>query len=382
MKRNKKKQLVSLSQVILLVVTLVMLAIPTAVLADEHTVGLGTASTFGILAGSTITNTGPTTLNGTAGSDIGLHPGDDPTLETFPGQEDVTYGGTVHLFNDEAEQAKIDLLAAYNNAAGRTSDETIAADLEGRTLSPGVYTSASSISITGQLTLDGGGDPNAVFIFQAGSTLTTAPNSEILLIGGAQPCNVFWQVGSSATLDVGSRFVGHIMAMESITANTNAIILGQLLAITGAVTLQSNTITNDACVTAGSLRVTKEVTGDINESTPSAFEITLNGPNQFSDTQTIKAGESYTWTNLVAGAYEVTENDLGSDWNVSGVGEYNVQNGEMTSVTVTNEYVLAEDKDTDFEKLPDTGGGVTMLTYSGLVMFGLGIFILRKWKKV
>lgn len=115
-------------------------------------------------------------------------------------------------------------------------------------MTPGVYTSASSIGITGILTLDAAGDPNAVFIFQAGSTLTTASESEIRLINDAQPCRIFWQVGSSATLGTGSYFVGHILAMESITATTDVEVQGQLLARNGAVTLDTNNITNDICL--------------------------------------------------------------------------------------------------------------------------------------
>lgn len=248
---NKIKKIqTSLLFKLLLVITLVVLATPTAVFAAPSSVGLGTASSFGVLAGSTVTNTGGTTISGSAGSDIGIHPGDDPTIATFPGQTDVTLGGTVHLFDAVAEQAKVDLKVAYNDAAGRSSDETISGDLGGRTLAPGVYTSESSISITGTLTLDAAGDADAVFILQAGSTLTTISDSKVVLINGAKSCNVFWAVGSSATLGTGSSFVGHILAMESITATTGTEVYGQLLALDGAVTLDTVVITNDVC-TAG-----------------------------------------------------------------------------------------------------------------------------------
>ncbi len=340
MKSTKKIRLIALSQVVLMIMTLVVLAIPTMVLADEHTVNLGSASTFGILAGSAITNTGPTTVKGTAGGSIGLHPGDDPTLVTFEGQTDVTLTGGVYLSDAVAEQAKVDLLAAYLDAKSRDTDFPIVDDLGGKTLQPGVYTSGSSIGITGTLTLDGDGDPNAVFIFQADSTLTTAAeNSEIILINGAQPCNVFWQVGSSATLGTNTLFVGHILAMASITATTGAEVHGQLLALDYAVTLDSNVITNDACLAVGSLRVTKEVEGSVDDLTLVPFEITVSGPN-YTNTQLIEAGEFYTW-DLTEGLYTVSESALGQEWEVHGLGEYSVVVGEMRLVTVRNVYTAS-----------------------------------------
>jgi LPXTG-motif cell wall-anchored protein len=139
------------------------------------------------------------------------------------------------------------LVTAYDDAAGRTPATTVSADLGGQTLVPGVYNSAAALALTGTLTLDGQNDPDAVFIFQAGSTLTTASSSNVALINGAQACHVFWQVGSSATLGTNSNFTGHVLALTSITATTGATINGQLLARNGAVTLDTNTITNDVC---------------------------------------------------------------------------------------------------------------------------------------
>ncbi len=327
---------------LLIMTTVVLTSISSVGFAAEPTVNLGTASSFAILAGSTITNTGPTTVKGTAGGNIGLHPGDDPTIETFPGQVDISLTGTVHLFDAVAEQAKVDLVTAYNDAASRSSDETISADLGGRTLTSGVYSSASSIGLTGTLTLDAEGDPNAVFIFQMGSTLTTASNSEVRLINGAQACRVFWQVGSSATLGTDSYFVGHIFAMESITATNGVEVQGQLLARNGAVTLDTNIIDNYLCLTPGSLRVTKEVAGLVNGMTLPAFEITVTGPFDFNDTQTIAAGESYTWDGLASGTYTVSEGELSTEWESSGTGEYQVPIGEVTDVTITNTYTADE----------------------------------------
>ena len=342
MQRNRKARSSNLFLVLMIAVALIALPLTSNVSsAAQPRVELGTAASFGILAGSAISNTGPTTVSGSAGGDIGLYPGADPPVVTFPGQEDVTYSGSVHLSDAVAEQAQADLLIAYNDAAGRDSDETISEDLAGRTLIPGVYTSESSIGLSGTLTLDAEGDPLAVFIFQAGSTLTTGSDSEVLLINGAQPCRVFWQVGSSATLGTGSYFVGHILALTSITATTDVEVRGQLLALNGAVTLDNNVIRNDLCQAAGSLRVTKEVEGPVGDMTLPDFEITVTGPFEYSDTQTIAAGDSYTWEGLGEGTFTVSEGALGDDWDVSGTGDYDVELGEMTDVTLTNTYTGA-----------------------------------------
>jgi hypothetical protein len=352
--------------------SLMILLLPTSINAEATMINMETASTFGVLAGSAITNTGPTTIQGSAGGDIGLYPGVGEVGDTFPGLADVTYSGSIHLADGVAQQAQTDLLAAYLDAAGQISDETIAADLEGRTLTAGVYTSGSSISLTGTLILDAENDPNAVFIFQAGSTLTTISDSEIILINGAQVCNVFWQVGSSATLGTNSTFVGTIFASESITATTGAIIFGQLLAINGAVTLDSNTITNDACQSAGSLRVTKTVVGEVTDTEQTSFMITVTGPNDYSDQQTIESGSSYTWTNLEVGLYTVSEEALGLEWSVDGTGEYEVVVGEETDVTVTNTFTASED-----EELPQTGASQSLLA---LLLLVAGIFFVSKGK--
>ena len=201
-------------------------------------VGLGTAGTFAVLAGSTITNTGATTITG----DVGLHPGTSVT-----GFSTVTLNGTEHDTDAVAEQAKTDLTTAYDDAAGQTPDTVVSADLGGQTLTAGVYGSTTSLGLTGTLTLDAEGNPDAVFIFQAGSTLTTAPDSVVELIGEASACNVYWQVGTSATLGTSTDFKGTILALTSITLNTNATIEGRALARTGAVTLDTNVIDSSAC---------------------------------------------------------------------------------------------------------------------------------------
>lgn len=163
--------------------------------------------------------------------------------------------GTNHNSDATTQVAKTDLTTAYNDAAGRTPTAPAlgdAEDLGGKTFYPGVYNSASSLQITaGDLTLDAQGDPNAVFIFQIGSALITASNSEVILAGRAQSSNIFWQVGSSATLGTNSTFNGTILAYTSITAKTGAM-AGRLLAMNGAVTLDNNTLTNGSNATTGS----------------------------------------------------------------------------------------------------------------------------------
>jgi len=204
------------------------------------TVDLGTAGSYSVLGGTTVTNTGPSVLS----SNVGVSPGS--AITGFP---PGTTGGVVHANDAHAAQAQADLTTAYNDAAGQASDASIGAELGGLTLAPGVYTAASSTQITGPLTLDAGGDPDAVFIFQIGSTLVTGSNSSVVLLNDAQSCHVFWQVGSSATLGTSSGFVGTIMALTSVTANTGATVEGRALARNGAVTLDTNVFTDVSCAT-------------------------------------------------------------------------------------------------------------------------------------
>ena len=161
--------------------------------------------------------------------------------------------GASHVDDAVAIGAKNDLTTAYNNAAGRPSSGSAGTDLAGQVFLPGVRTASSSLLLSsGSVTLDAQGNPNAVFIFEIGSTLTTASNTSVVLVNGAQACNVFWQVGSSATLGTGTHFVGTVMALATITANTAATIHGRLLAQTGAVNLDTNTITTSNCASSES----------------------------------------------------------------------------------------------------------------------------------
>src|SRR3984957_9905115 len=202
--------------------------------AATEPVPLGTAANFAVLAGSTVTSTGPTIING----DLGLSPGTSVTGFP-PGQ----VNGTIHAVDSLALQAQADLTGAYHDAAASPVTAAIPVELGGTTETPGTYDSAAgTFGITGTLTLDAQGNPDAVFIFQAASTLITAAASSVNLINGAQASNVFWVVGSSATLGTNSALQGNVLALTSITVTTGTTIDGRALALNGAVTLDTNTI--------------------------------------------------------------------------------------------------------------------------------------------
>jgi LPXTG-motif cell wall-anchored protein len=206
------------------------------------TVPLLTSANYSVLGGQTVTNTGPSVLN----LSLGVSPGTSitgfpPGLVNAPGVTDAA--------NAVALQAQSDLTAAYLDAAGRPLNATVVADLTGLTLVGGVYAvdAKGAMGLTGALTLDGQNDPNSVFIFQTDSTLITGSGSTVTLINGAQECNVFWQVGSSATLGTGSVFVGNILALTSISVTNSVTVRGRALARNGAVTLDTDTFTSPTC---------------------------------------------------------------------------------------------------------------------------------------
>ena len=197
---------------------------------------LGGTSDFAILAGSAITSTGATNITG----DLGLSPG--TSIGGFPPGIVV---GTKEINTNLATQGKLDLTAAYNDAAGRTSTDivTLSGNVGGLTLTPGLYKTTSSLAISsGDLTFDARGNADAVFIIQIASSLTTTSGRKVFLKGGASSANIFWQVGSSATFGTTSVFKGTIMAMQSITFNTGATLDGRALARTGGIILAGNTI--------------------------------------------------------------------------------------------------------------------------------------------
>jgi hypothetical protein len=242
-------------------VTVVGLLLATPGIASAATApGLGTATSFAVLGGSTVTNTGPSMING----DLGVSPGS--AVVGFP---PGIVNGEIHAGDAVAAQAQNATTTAYNNLAGQPCDVNLTdQNLGGRTLTPGVYCFDTSAQLTGILTLDAQGDPSAVFVFQIGSTLTTASGSGVNFTNGAQPCNVFWQIGSSATLGTNTAFAGTLIALTSITANTGATVQGRLLARNGATTLDNNVITIATCAST----TTGATTGATTSATTGATE--------------------------------------------------------------------------------------------------------------
>jgi hypothetical protein len=217
-------------------------AVPAA--AQASAVLLGTAAPFVVLAGSTATNTGPSVLNG----ELGLSPG-----TSLPGFNAAVVNGATHNNDAVAAQAQASLTTAYDTAAGQPSPVDLTGqDLGGLTLTAGNYAFSTSAQLTGALVLDAQGDPNAQFVFQIGSTLTTASASSVVMINGGSPCNVYWQIASSATLGSTTAFQGNLMAYTSITLNNRATVLGRALARNGAVTLDDNVLDASACNTGSS----------------------------------------------------------------------------------------------------------------------------------
>jgi type VI secretion system secreted protein VgrG len=202
---------------------------------------LGTAQSFAVLSHETVTNTGSTTIYGS----LGVNPGS--AITGFP-PGIVSLPGTTHAGDAVAGLALGNATAAYTNLFNRSVTQTLTGHDLGTvgTLSPGVYFFATSAQLTGALTLDFSDDPDGDFIFQIGSTLTTASSSTVNVINGGANSGVYWQVGTSATLGTSTMFAGNILALASVTLNTNADILcGRAIALTGAVTLDDNRISNN-----------------------------------------------------------------------------------------------------------------------------------------
>ncbi|MFJ4800280.1 ice-binding family protein [Streptomyces murinus] len=245
------------------------------------------------MAGSAVTNTGPSVITG----DLGVSPG--TAISGFP---PGLVNGAQHSADAVAAQAQTDLVTAFNDAAGQATDGALPADAGGLTLVPGVYTASSTLGLTGTLTLDAQGDPNAVWVFQVGSGLTTASSSQVLLTNGASPCNVFWQVGSSATLGTDSTFVGNILALTSISATTGATIDGRALARNGAVTLDTNTITRPQCAGGTTGATTSGTTGTTTSGTTGATTSGTTGATTSGTTGTTTAGTTGATTSGTTGA--------------------------------------------------------------------------------
>ncbi|MBN1584999.1 DUF3494 domain-containing protein [Candidatus Uhrbacteria bacterium] len=302
----------------------------TGIIRAATAVNLDTADDFAVLAGTTITNTGSSVING----DLGLSPGTSVT--GFP---PGTINGTMHVTDAAAAEAQDDLTLAYNEAAGQTPVSTVSAELGGTTKTAGVYDSEDgTFEMTGTLTLDAQGDPNAVFIFKTDSTLLTAGSSNVSLVNGAQACNVFWQVGSSATLGENSVFKGNILALTSATLTTGANVEGRVLARNGAVTLDTNTVTRAICAAPATLHVIKNVIND-NGGTAVASDFTLNVTGTNASPSSFAGSASSVEVTLDAGSYSVTESVIPTGYLASGSGDCSgtIAAGETKTCTITND---------------------------------------------
>jgi hypothetical protein len=286
---------------------------PSQVLAATAP-GLGVAESFAVLGASAVTNTGDTVIIG----DLGIWPNTASSVTGFP---PGSYTGALHAADGVAQQAQSDVTAAYINLAGQSPTlDLTGTDLGGLTLVPGVYYFSSSAQLTGQLTLNAQGNSSAVFIFQIGTTLTTASGSSVVVINVPPEglCNIYWQVGSSATLDTGTSFQGNILALISITLKTGASLYGRALARTGAVTMDTNQITVPVCggttPPTGTLEIFKfnDLNGNGVEDQPGEtplanWHYTITGPGGYSSSGDTDGSGLIVKTGLVPGDYTITE---------------------------------------------------------------------------
>jgi hypothetical protein len=306
------------------------LAAPLATAADVVDVPLGTASGYSVLGGTTVPDPGSSVPAGS----VGLSPGS--TVTGFP-PGSVTQPAIIDT-TPAADQAQSDLTTAYVDAAGRPVTATTTADLVGLNLSPGVYSGPdkSALGLTGTLTLDAGGNADAVFIFQTDSTLITASSSTIALVNGAQACHVYWQVGSSATLGTGSVFVGTILAQASVTVDSNVTVHGRALARTGAVTLDDDTFTDAGCAPT-STTTTSGSGSTTSSSTPGGPTTTVPvGPTttvQVGPTTTTGGSGSTTTSSTPAGP--TTTVQVGSTTTTPGTGSTTVPSGPSATTTTS-----------------------------------------------
>jgi hypothetical protein len=249
-------------------------AVPAVAQASQ--VNLGTVSPFVVLGGSTVTNTGPSVLNG----DLGVAPGTALVGFGLP----AVVNGATHDNDGVANIAKADLVTAYNVAAGQPvapADDLTGQDLGNKRLVAGAYRFTSSAQLTGALTLDAQGDPNAQFVFEIGTSLTTASASSVVMVNGGNPCNVYWQVGSSATLGSTTAFKGNLMALSSISLNNGVTVIGRMLARNGQVSLINDVLTAGTCGAN---------TGPVDSSTPAPGTGTGTGTGTGPGALTTRAG--------------------------------------------------------------------------------------------
>jgi uncharacterized repeat protein (TIGR01451 family) len=307
MKKFDKLSVATFAILFALIVIVLIGKLSTRATATAPT--LGSVSNFAVLGATTVTNTGSTVLNG----DLGLSPG--TSITGFP---PGTYTGALHQTDGTASSAQTATTNAYNAMSIQSFDVDLTGqDLGGLTLTPGVYKFTSSAQLTGVLTLNAQGDPNAVWIFQIGTTLTTASSSSVVFSNpgvGTPGCNVFWQVGTAATLGTSTAFVGTIIAhTEAVTLNTSATLYGRALSSIAAVTLDTNTITVPVCAippVAPTLKLVKAVTNDNGGTAlPTAWTLTATGAGGFSDNggtgifHTVTAGVGYALSESIVSGY-------------------------------------------------------------------------------
>ena len=327
-------------------------------------INLGTAAGYAVLAGSTVTNSGATLVTG----DVGLYPGTE--IKGFTGPPNGSFVAGTARTDPDVDLAKNDLTKAFNVAASLTPQASGLSQLAGKTLKPGVYAGgALDLSSGSTLTLDGGAE--SVWVFQAASTLVTGSGSKIVLINGASICNVFWKVGSSATLGGGSTFVGTVMAQESISVGTGSLIQGRLLASTSAVTLLTDTITRPEGCTTGSgtpvttttPEITSDAPGDATAGTPYIHEVVASGTP--TPTITVTEGELPPGLTITDGVISGTPTTPGtSTFTVT------ASNGDEGDVTAT--YTIVTEEAPAVPIPPTTETPVTPVTPGDNVGSGTG----------
>lgn len=340
--------------------------VPASAATNDPAVDLGTVGTYSVLGGSTVTNTGPTVL----GQDLGVSPG--TAITGFPPGVSL---GTTHATDAAAAQAQLDLTTAYDDAASRATSASVAGDLVGQTLPGGVYTSTGPLALSGVLTLDGQNDPSSVFVFQVASSFDTASASSVKLINGASPCNVFWQVGTSATLGTNSQFEGTIMALSSISVQTGATVEGRALARNGQVSLDTNVFTMPNCAIAPPVPTpspsvtTTPSTPVVVPSTPAVVPSTpATTPSTPADTPSMDIG---TGTTDNGGGGGTTDNGTTDNGGGGGGDNGTTDNGDSGDST---------------DRLAKTGVSDTTPIFAGtgifLLLAGIGLLVSNRFRRI
>jgi hypothetical protein len=342
-------------------------------------VNIGTAAAFGVLGASGVTNTGPTIVTG----DVGVSPGS--SITGFSGPPNGTLTGTLHQTDAVAAQAQSDVTTAFNTASSLTPTTSGIGELNGLSLAPGVYSGgALALADNGALAL--AGSATSVWVFQAASTLTIGSATHITITGGATACNVFWRVGSSATIGTAAQFVGTVLADQSITATTGATIAGRLLASNAAVTLDANTITvPTGCppagtpVTTSSPAITSGAPTSSTVGTPYSFTVTASGTPTPTYSVTSGALPLGLTLNGTTGVVSGTPTTSGSSTVTITAGNGQSPNASATYTFVTAPAAIAAvpGADTPIDVLANTGSNPTLPLLTGLGFVAAGIVIVR-----